>query len=203
MSIFWHSEAKLWWPEEDHNPVTAYAYVMRHLPDVDRTIARCKQRRTVVQAGAHVGLWPMRLAKKFNRVITFEVQPASYEACKLNFEKYPNIEIYNQGLGSSEQDVRIRRSASAGGWRVDEDGDRWAHLVTVDSFNLQDCDALILDIEGYEVAALTGAAETIRRCKPVIHLEELPRSKASIQAYMRLIGYKPVERIHKDCIYAI
>jgi hypothetical protein len=59
----------------------------------------------------------------------------------------------------------------------------------------------VLDIEGYEVEALKGAAGTIERCRPIIHLEEWARSKAAIRQHMVELNYLPVAAVHGDVIY--
>lgn len=46
-----------------------------------------------------------------------------------------------------------------------------AKAVTIDSLNLDSCDVIHLDIEGYETNALRGAMKTIQKYKPLIVLE--------------------------------
>ena len=54
-------------------------------------------------------------------------------------------------------------------------------LTTIDSLELERLDFIKLDIEGYELFALKGAEETIKRCKPLIAFEIL--SHASNYGY--------------------
>lgn len=57
-----------------------------------------------------------------------------------------------------------------GAWQVMPDGD--IPTVLIDDLKLEDVDLIYLDIEGSEHPALTGGLETIRRCRPVIGLED-------------------------------
>ena len=47
-------------------------------------------------------------------------------------------------------------------------------MVTLDSFDLQDVDFIKLDCEGYELFALRGAEETLKRCRPCVIVEQKP-----------------------------
>lgn len=199
--VFWHASAKLWWPQADRDPTTAWAFVQPRAGDSAKAVSLCKKRRTCVQAGGYVGLWPLALAKSFQRVLTFEVMPGMYEACRRNCSGVRNITVANQGLGAEAGSVPLLPHSTAGSWRIDPAGQLSAELITVDSLGLIDCDAIILDIEGYEVEALKGAAETIKRCRPVIQVEELERSAPAIQAHMASIGYREAGKVRKDRIY--
>jgi hypothetical protein len=53
----------------------------------------------------------------------------------------------------------------------DDGGDYAAHIKTLDSFEFPQIDYLKVDIEGFELQFLKGAAETIKRTKPVINIE--------------------------------
>lgn len=200
--IFWHEAAQMWWPQDDHDPKTAFEWVMKYIPDVDWIKRICTQHRTVVQAGGHVGLWPLRLATAFEKVHTFEIQPSLQECLTKNCAETKNIEVHHTGLGShASHIVPMRRHCTAGSWRIDPAGDMMTKLITIDSLNLTDVDAIVLDIEGYEQAALMGAIRTIRQYRPLIYVEELPRSREITHNYISRLGYKEVKRIHRDTIY--
>jgi FkbM family methyltransferase len=59
--------------------------------------------------------------------------------------------------------------------------------VTIDSLGLDRLDFLKLDIEGMEPAALSGARETIARCKPIVTAEHLICGQQAIKS--ALPGY--------------
>ena len=191
----------LWWPDYDHDPVKCLSFVMRGLKDSDITARYSKHHRTVVQAGGHVGLWPMRLAQTYAKVLTFECEPLLAECIRRNAAQYANIVVHGKALGATVETVKMRGHVSAGSWNIHPNGKHVAEQTTIDALGLDDCDAIILDVEGYEVQALTGARETITRCSPVLHVEELPRAAQGIHEFMRGIGYRLRAKVHADCIY--
>lgn len=200
--VFWRDDIGLWWPLADKDPETAYRFVAKRMNDSDATTKLCRKRRLCVQAGSYVGIWPLRLAETFEKVYCFEVMPGCQEASRMNCMDEPRIVLSNLGLGSADGvEVSLLPKATAGSWRIDEAGSLKATLTTIDSFNFKYCDALFLDIEGYEVEALKGAASTIARCKPIIHVEELVLSKDGIQKHLKSLGYREHIKIHKDVVY--
>jgi FkbM family methyltransferase len=44
-------------------------------------------------------------------------------------------------------------------------------IETIDSFKLPACHLIKIDVEGFEVKVITGALETIRRCRPILYVE--------------------------------
>ena len=44
-------------------------------------------------------------------------------------------------------------------------------IIIIDNLNLPGCDLIQLDVEGYELNALLGAIETIKKYKPVLCIE--------------------------------
>jgi FkbM family methyltransferase len=198
--ISYRDDLKAWWPIYDHAPVKCMQFVQHGLPAVDVVAKLCRRRRECVQAGGHAGFWPKALATRFEQVHTFEPERALFECMRRNCEA-PNVTMYQQGLGAANGTARFRSHVSAGSWRVDPDGDHSITLLTIDSLNLKHCDAILLDIEGYEVAALDGARETVERCRPVILCELLPRSKEAIEQWLWRAGYWKASRFGRDGIY--
>lgn len=60
-----------------------------------------------------------------------------------------------------------------------------------------------LDVEGYEQPALTGALQTIARCKPILILEFLPKDSAWFQRTILDLGYRENGKVHANTIFAI
>jgi len=192
----------MWIPAFDHKPEAAYRSLQSGMPDLETTINMCERKRTVFQAGGNIGLWPIRLARSFNKVFTFEPVPATFRCLERNTRGVSNIFKFPSALGAEQVVLKMRPSVSAGSWRVDtKEGTFEVPQTTIDSAQRADVDVIILDIEGYEVEALKGAAKTIERCKPLIHVEELPRAQEAIRAHMRSIGYRLARDYHRDRVY--
>jgi len=190
-----------WWPAYARDPEKCLDYVNHRIADMDPAISFCKKHRICVQAGGHIGLWPLRLSDVFQCVYTFECEPLLAECVRRNCAKKQNIIISPYALGEEVGQARLRPSASAGSARIEPDGRQIVPVTTIDRMQLKRCDALFLDVEAYEVPVLKGAKETIERCQPVIHVEELPRAKQAIQDHMRSINYRLVKTIHADSVY--
>jgi FkbM family methyltransferase len=63
--------------------------------------------------------------------------------------------------------------------------------VTIDSLNLQKLKFVKIDVDGCEQAVLDGMAETIKRCRPIVFIEnEVPQKAAKIVATLVDAGYR-------------
>ena len=167
-----------------------------------------KNRGCVIQAGARIGLWPRELSTLFAKVVAFEPESKNYECAKANLEHTPNVELHNAALADRAGQRWVSYSPkSSSHWIVDAppEAGEMCNVVTIDSYGLTP-DAIFLDIEGYELAAMNGARETIARCLPVMILEEnnarlrydIP--KGALAKWLAEFGYKPVDNIGKDVI---
>lgn len=203
--IHFRSKWGLWWPNYDLSPERTYAYVQKHIGDVDMTIRGARHHRVCIQAGGHVGLWPLKLSRHFDRVITFEPDPDLFQCLRRNTADVVNIICVQAALGPRRQVVRMRKHEKAGSSAIDPAGDVLVNMDRIDDvmhdYDLEACDALILDIEGSEVEALKGAEQAIAHHWPVIHVEELRAQQASIAAHMASISYREIGRAGRDALY--
>lgn len=208
--IHFREDWGLFWPDYDASPERTYRYVQKHLADVDMTIraANRAQRSICIQAGGHVGCWPLRLAQSFTDVLTFEPDPALFECLYRNTQllRQTNIRCFQSALGERAGVTKMVPHEKAGSWSVDEK--RGSVRVQVDTIDqimrelaLPACHAIVLDVEGFEVEALKGAKETIQTHLPVIHVEELKPHRARTSEYLRAIGYIERERAGHDALY--
>lgn len=200
MITYW-SEFGLYWPTYDHNPPKCHHKVQHQIWAMDLTIERCKGKQLCIQAGGHVGLWPKRLAQTFEKVITFEPDPACFAAMEKNLEGIANIEMHPLALSDGFGTVRMMQHRSAGSWTVNPEGQSAVQTGPIDYLKVDACDAIILDIEGHEPEALEGAAETIRKFRPVLHVEVLGRVRERIEAFMKAMDYKRAALAHADEIF--
>lgn len=203
-----------WWPNYDHAPETCFKFVQRGLPDADIAARLCQRRRVCIQAGAHAGFWPRRLAGHFTTVYAFEPEPTLFECARANLRRWrvKNVDLRPDALGDQAGTAVLRAHRSAGSWAIapglswdsgltDETADVEVKVTTIDALGLPVVDAIYLDVEGFETTALTGAARTIARSRPIIHLEELPDSAAAIEIHMAALHYVRAAVAHKDVIF--
>lgn len=157
-----------WWPAGDG---WCHKVIHQELPDCDAAVRLTKGRDCVIQAGGNVGVWAAHLAKSFKRVITAEPDPVNYECLKRNVPS--NVEHYQMGFGMSAERIDlVQVEGNAGAHYAKAGQGSTIPVVKIDDLELEACDLLILDIEGYEPLALQGAEQVIRKYKPVIMFEE-------------------------------
>lgn len=172
----WCDKKRWVWPESDKNRLQR---CFRDGPgDLDSALPmlmpHLKDRRTVVQAGGCVGIWPLRLSMFFQTVRTFEPDPINFRCLEANTHHLKNVIATHGALGEREKKVglEVRNPANPGTFFVNECGE--IPMTTIDSLHIEDLDLVYLDVEGYEVQVLRGAAATISRCRPVIGVEDYP-----------------------------
>lgn len=141
-----------------------------------KALSFCKQFRTAVDVGAHVGLWTMHLQKRFQRVHSFEPVAAHRECFERNVDWRGLTTLHACALGDHEGFIKMKlpESHSSGSYMIDSGAAGDVPLHTLDSFNLKGVDFIKLDCEGYELFTLQGAMGTIERERPVIIVEQKP-----------------------------
>jgi len=143
----------------------------------------------IVHAGTFFGDFLPGISKgmgEFSKIWAFEPNPESYRCAQVTMiiNAIDNVELLQAGLGEKTSKVKIltkdKKGTSLGGSStiIDEiDGGGTVEeirIVAIDDIVPDDRDISIiqLDIEGYEQQALMGAVETIKRCRPILILED-------------------------------
>jgi FkbM family methyltransferase len=174
------------------------------------TIQLTQGRARAIQAGGHVGLWPLELSKHFAEVYTFEPHPDLFLCLVRNVPS--NVIPINAVLGRTPGTAPFLARGGTGGVScvspaVTKDTINVARVV-VDDLALDACDLIVLDIEGSELEALLGAKNTIEKFSPVLHLEvwnSMEKNKLGrtedLFALLDLWGYRQVGETGKDRIY--
>ena len=150
--------------------------------------------------GAHVGIWSMRLAERFKKVISFEPVPKHIECWKQNMSKFnlhqwdmhENISILETvalGHENGTATMKVPNTTNTGMASLVHEvfnqrtGDRWVQpgwenfpeieveTRTLDSYEFNQVDFMKIDVEWFELRVLQGAENTIRKHKPIIYIE--------------------------------
>jgi FkbM family methyltransferase len=143
---------------------------------LDLVIPRCPRRRVAVQAGAYIGIWPKKLASHFEAVYSFEPDPTSFACFTWNTRLLSNIIRLQAAVGFERDLVDLVRAPTMAA-RSYAGAPGIIPTLLIDDLNLPVCDLIYLDIEGREFPGLMGALHTIKRCRPIVVIEEQSRRK--------------------------
>jgi FkbM family methyltransferase len=145
----------------------------------------------IVDGGANAGFFTVPVAHRTQgrgtRIVSFEPQRQLFQALggSLALNEYRHVYLHNCGLGAEPgtaqlpaidysvvQDfgtVQLDDNATVAehGWMAD----RVVDIVSIDAMALPGLDFFKLDVEGYEIPALRGALETIKKHRPWIWVE--------------------------------
>ena len=202
-------ERGLLWPAYDRKCAKV---VFKMATDLNVILRFVKKRDVVIQAGGNCGVWPRALAPLFNQVITFEPDPVNYFALCHNIREFPNVHPFNYALGDDNaQRVDMfkpdHEQDNCGALQVRPSQDGQIPVMRLDDLKPPGCDLLYLDIEGFELRALGGAASLIDTFRPVIVLEDKGLSEAygvptgAAPLWLRdTFGYRIAERVHRDVV---
>ena len=191
-------------PEKDEHCIQA---VLAEVSDLGASLDLCQQFRTAIQAGGNVGVYPMALAQKFERVYTVEPDAANYEALAINTASQPRVVIRRAAFGQEHGEAAIDQiyPDNIGAHQIKEGNE--FDVLPIDSLGVTDCDLLQLDVEGSEHQAILGAIATIEASWPVItlelkgHGERYGYTDDDTINLLADMGYKIADRVNRDVIF--
>lgn len=160
-----------------------------------------KPGKVVVEAGANIGAHTLPIAQivgKSGRVIAMEPQRFVFQTLcgNMALNSITHVDCLWAAVGSQMGTIEVPefsadQPSNFGGVSLDEklSGYRVA-LITIDSLNLAKCHLIKADVEGMELEVLKGAAETIKRCRPILYVESDREDKrAELFQWIDSMGY--------------
>lgn len=130
----------------------------------------------VVEVGANIGAHTVVLARRASIVYAFEPQRRVYNALcgNLALNGIDNVETFRAAGGLKRERIGIPsfdfdKDGMPGSFSMDEVGDK-TDYVDVVPINIA-CDFMKVDVEGWESQVLLGSASMIKKCKPVLYVE--------------------------------
>lgn len=184
-----------------------------HQALVDHGLLPTEQQKKLpvaIQAGGHIGVWPVMLSGLFETVYTFEPEWENFKSLVRNLEESKGVFPIRALLGSTDSGGRdlFVNPKNTGQHRVLRGKSGVYPMFAIDQLGVRNCSALFLDTEGCELAALTGAHSTIDAFHPFIVAEENKRcveqghNLGQMDNYLRAIhGYKLLFTHEEDRIY--
>jgi FkbM family methyltransferase len=155
----------------------------------------------ILECGGHHGCTAVMMSRWVGaqgRVVTFEPHPRNVEILRRNLELngIANVTVRQNAVGADHRRVAITDASNSAVRRhrfgLNAVG---ADVVTLDDFAREHPTLVKIDVEGYEVDVLKGAAEVLKARPKLaieIHAEELSKYETSVDelfAQLDLSGY--------------
>jgi FkbM family methyltransferase len=142
------------------------------LPDV---LPHIPEGGTVIDAGAFIGDHTIAYVNKVGpegAVIAFEPNPIAYRCLKHNLRMHPNVVCLPFAMGEENGILNLKTNGNAGASFLTREAGPRVDIEPLDtSFDGPRLDFIKLDVEGYELHALEGAEETIKKYRPKMLIE--------------------------------
>ena len=175
---------------------------------IDASMAACRNFRTAIDVGAHIGLWSYYLARKFEHVHSFEPVEEHRQCFEENMVTCSNVTVYPVALGDVNDHVSIfTANTSSGDSWVNGPGD--IPRMRLDDLEFADVDFIKIDCEGSELLVLRGAEALILRDRPTICVEQKPGRaqkfglpETGAVDYLRGLGAEMKASLSGDYVFA-
>lgn len=155
------------------------------------------ERRTIISAGAHIGLYVCGYAELFKTVYAFEPDPLHFY-CLVNNVQFPNVVKIQCAVGEKAA-VGVIAGNGMGSWVDTSVENLYLPIVPIDAFQFPAVDVIQLDVEKYELMALKGAIDTINTHHPLLIIEN--GHEQNIVDFLSPLGYTMIERMQWDAVW--
>lgn len=146
---------------------------------VDDVLKFIKSGDVVVDAGAFIGAFTVPMAKAVGvngMVLAFEANLSSYCCLVVNCREHNNVSERLLALGDSDTVMSVKRwddqpENAGASYLISEFNESRVRVTALDNFNLDRCDFIKIDVEGFEPRVIRGAMMTIKKYRPKIFVE--------------------------------
>lgn len=168
-----------WVPDPLWCAIIAYAN-RRTEPELGPTLERCTPGGSAVDIGAWYGPWSYWLSRRMRSVIAFEPNPEVRRVLESGLgSRRPNLTVRPEAVsnrcGSATLTIPLGGKGTEGRATLGQLDDVGQQVVVptirLDDLGLDDVRFVKIDVEGHELAAVEGALETLRRCRPLVTIE--------------------------------
>jgi FkbM family methyltransferase len=175
----------------------------------------CKPGDTILDIGTNIGWVAQNMAaiSATGSVIGFEPDPLNFQRCSDNLalNNFKNLTVLPIGIGSVNDSARmeVRTTSNLAGNRIAPAGATSTTEVKIMRLDdveevqkLSTIDLIKIDVEGYEIHVLRGAAGTLNRHHPVLFIElddnnlkDQGDSAQGLVKFLLEVGYRKIENV--------
>jgi len=154
---------------------------------------------TFVDVGANIGIWSYPFSKTFDNVIAYEPSPRNLECLYKNVD---GITIHEVGLGDISTTLNFVDSVdNCGNAHIVNKKKKHSYEIEVrklDDEQLQECNLIKIDVQGYEWPVIQGAMKTIEKYTPWVIFEP-NQDVDDMVRYFKSLNYTPLRCKSKTC----
>jgi len=209
------NDCEYYWPNIDRFSFPQQIVTVK--PVITSVNSFVKRKRTVLQAGGNCGIYTREYAQHYENVYTFEPDATNMNCLVLNTSDCNNIIKFQACLGESQGMTAIQNPLEImdiGSIHVKTPKELHENMLvveskanipilTIDDIAFSTLDLIHLDIEGYELFALKGGSNTIKKYKPVIvlevcedgHSEKYGYNRNDLEIFLQSLDYVFIEKI--------
>jgi FkbM family methyltransferase len=157
---------------------------------------------TVIDIGAWCGTWSLSVGPLAKNIIAFEPDELHFQCLQKN--KLSNMTCYNVALGNKERQVGLSKDLFTQAKHITDTGT--IQMQILDSYNFTDADFIKIDVEGYEMEVLKGAANTLQECKYLMielnnNSKKFGSSNGVIEQHLDQLGWKVLIHLWPDKVF--
>jgi FkbM family methyltransferase len=209
------TDCEYYWPNIDRFSFPQQIVTVK--PVITSVNSFVKRKRTVLQAGGNCGIYTREYAQHYENVYTFEPDATNMNCLVLNTSDCNNIIKFQACLGESQGmtaiqnpleimdigSIHVKTSKELHENMLVVESKANIPILTIDDIAFSNLDLIHLDIEGYELFALKGGSNTIKKYKPVIvlevcedgHSEKYGYNRNDLEMFLQSLDYVFIEKI--------
>lgn len=135
-----------------------------------------ERKRTMIDVGAHIGLFSIIYSDKFDKIYSYEPNKKSYDYLikNINENNCDNIIPKNYCISNDFEHgemVSFGSPDNSGTFVVKENPDGDVKCVRLDDYDFEFVDFIKIDVEGCELTVLQSAENLLRKFKPFLQIE--------------------------------
>jgi len=151
-----------------------------------------------IDVGANIGALTVPMAKlvgEQGKVWAFEASDANLKLLYKNIEQnnLSKVEVLPFAASDKSGFLKVDKQSALHAYsrRDINEGEFEVSCMTIDELKLAKVKLIKIDVDGHELQVLNGAVETIKRCRPIIYIEnEIAEKREALVAWFIDHGYR-------------
>lgn len=208
--------SRVWLPDHEQHMVELFksdpkrmdGRAMYQQSKIETALKYCRGFRFAIDVGAHVGMWTLQLAKRFDVVLAIEPNAENFECLERNLAGYDNARLRQCALGDSSITVSMDTLEGSSGDSIIAEGGAVQMWRLDDMGDIGRPDFVKLDCVGYELPALRGMENLLMQSRPCVCVEQKPGRaekygfpQTGAVEYLKSLG--AIERENMNGVYVL